>query len=104
MREILPYPSTLVGYPPLLLPPILFSLHSSVIMIKTHITSNSVLSPYGGMSNSLVAIPAGWLTAPCCRLTVFFNAAGAFSRRLRRGRAARFFLARLRSIRERWRK
>ena len=73
MREILPYPSTLVGYPPPFLPPILLSLHSSVIMIKTHITSNSVLSPYGSMSNSLVAIPAGWLAAPCCRPTVFYR-------------------------------
>ena len=27
-------------------------------MIKTHTTSNSVLTPYGSMSNSLVAIPA----------------------------------------------
>ena len=41
-------------------------------MNKKH-TSNSVLTPYGSMSNSLVAIPAGWPAAPRCRPTVFYT-------------------------------
>ena len=72
VREILPYPSTLVGtLSPSFPRPI--QTHSSVSMINHHTTSNSVLTPYGSMSNSLVVIPAGLPAAARCWLTVFFN-------------------------------
>ena len=47
--------------------------HSSVSMINHHTTSNSVLTPYGSMSNSLVVIPAGLPAAAGCRHTVFYR-------------------------------
>ena len=42
-------------------------------MINSRITSHSVLSPYGSMSITLVAIPAGMPAVPRCRPTVFYK-------------------------------